>query len=243
MDPGLCIVAAYGKIIPEKYLQIPKHGFLNIHPSLLPKYRGPSPVQAAIINGDVETGVSIMLLDKQMDHGPVLKNSKYQVSDSKFFTEINNEIWEIGAALLIRVLPDWIAEYIKPTPQDESQATYCKLLARQDGRIDWNKTAEEIHNQIRALNPEPGVWTTWPSFAKASEGKKNKILNIKIAHPMTSRVDKLKPGTVIKLDNDIAVATKKCYLILKQVQLEGGKEMDAESFLNGHPDFLGSVLE
>ena len=97
--------------------------------------------------------------------------------------------------------------------------------------------------KIKKTIPDALLCGPLPSFAKASEGKKNKILNIKIAHPMTSRVDKLKPGTVIKLDNDIAVATKKCYLILKQVQLEGGKEMDAESFLNGHPDFLGSVLE
>ncbi|MDO8496451.1 MAG: methionyl-tRNA formyltransferase [bacterium] len=233
LNPDLCIVAAYGKIIPSRYLEIPEHGFLNIHPSLLPKYRGPSPVQAAIINGDTETGVSVMLVDEQMDHGSVLANTKYQIPDSKSFIEINNEIWEIGAKFLIQVLSEWIAGKITPIPQDENGATYCKLLTRHDSKINWDKNVKAIYNQIRALNPEPGTWTTWNS----------KILNIKTANPTTSQVVGLKPGIVSIVDSEIAVTTKTCYLILKQIQLEGGKEMDAQSFLNGHPDFLGSKLE
>ena len=231
LNPDLCIVAAYGKIIPYQYLEVSKFGFINIHPSLLPKYRGPSPIQAAIMNGDVETGVSIMLLDQQMDHGPVLANMKYKIPHSKFFPEINNEMWEIGAKLLIETIPEWIAGNIKLIPQDENSAIYCKLLTRNESRIDWNKTAKEIYNQIRALNPEPGVWTTW----------RGKTLNIKTAELSTSQVDK-EPGILFTTNNSVAVATKKCYLILKQIQLEGGKEMDAKSFINGHPEFIGSRL-
>ena len=233
LNPDLCIVAAYGKIIPSRYLEVPKHGFLNIHPSLLPKYRGPSPVQAAILNGDKETWVSVILIDERMDHGPVLANIKYQISSSKSFTEINKEIWEIGAGFMIQILQKWISGEIKPKPQNENQASYCKLLARIDGKIAWDKSAQEIYNQIRALNPEPGTWTKW----------KGMILNIKRVELLNKETLEDKPGMVININNNIAVATRKCYLILKQIQLEGGKEMDAKSFINGHSDFLGSVLE
>lgn len=237
LKPDLGIVAAYGRIIPSNYLGVPKYGFLNIHPSLLPKYRGPSPVQSSIMNGDMETGVSIILIDEQIDHGGVLANIKYQIPNSRFFPEINREIWEIGAKFLIQILPEWIAGRITPIPQNDNKSTYCKLLTRHDGKIDWSKTAEEIYNQIRALNPEPGTWTTW----------NGKSLNIKKAEQWCPlqilQWAPLYPGVVIKVDNEIAITTKKCYLILKQIQLEGRKEMDVKVFLNGHPDFLGSRLE
>ena len=234
LKPDLCIVAAYGKIIPPKYLELPRYGFINIHPSALPKYRGPSPIQAAIMNGDAETAVAIMKIDEEMDHGPILGSSKYQVVSSKGYQEIEKELAELGAETLIDTLPKYISGEIKAQEQDHSKATFTKLLEREDGRIYWNKKSEEIFNKIRALNPQPGTWTTWNS----------KTLNIKEAELTTSEVDNgLEIGAVIKLNNNVAVATKKCYLILKQIQLEGGKEMDAKSFINGHPDFLNSKLE
>ncbi len=233
LNPDLCVVAAYGKIIPSQYLEVPEYGFLNIHPSLLPKYRGPSPIQAAIINGDQETGVSIMKIDEEMDHGGIVSSIKYLVSSIKGYKEIEKELSEIGAELLIDTLPKYISGEIKPVEQDHSKATFTKLLTREDGRINWDRTGEEIFNQIRALSHEPGTWTIW----------KDKFFNIKSAEPTEIMADSSTPGTVEKLNNVIAVATKKCYLILKQIQLEGGKEMDAKDFLNGHPDFLGSKLE
>lgn len=235
LNPDICIVAAYGKIIPPQYLEVPKYGFINIHPSLLPKYRGPSPVQAAILNDEMETGVSIMLVDEQMDHGPLLENRKWKIESGKYYREIEKELAEEGAELLLETLPKYISGELKPKEQNHDQATFTKLLKRSDGRIDWNRTAEEIYNQIRALSLEPGTWTTW----------KSKILNIstcEVENISTSQVEDHKPGKVVKVNNSIAVATKKCYLILKQIQLEGGKEMDAKLFLNGHPDFLGSKL-
>ncbi|MDP3696855.1 MAG: hypothetical protein Q8R55_02370, partial [Candidatus Taylorbacteria bacterium] len=162
---------------------------------------------------------------------------------------IEEELAKLGAELLIETLPKYIAEKIKPQEQGHSKATFTKLLIREDGKIDWNCPAQEIYNQIRALNPEPGTWTIWPSFAKASAGKKDKVLNILETDyldaqlPSNLEVERPSPGTVVKVDNNIAVVTSKCYLILKQIQLEGGKEMDAKAFLNGHPDFLGLKLE
>ena len=244
LNVDLCVVAAYGKIIPSRYLEIPKYGFLNIHPSLLPKYRGPSPIQTTIMNGDRETGVAIMKVDEEMDHGAILRITNYELRITDYYKKVEDDLSKLGAELLIDTLPKYISGEIKPQEQNHSRATFTKLLIREDGRIDWSKTAEEIYNQIRALNPEPGTWTTWPSFANALAGKKTKILNIHEVEPHKIEVrPQHQPGEVVRVDNEIAVATQKCYLILKQIQLEGGKEMDAKAFLNGHPDFLGSQLE
>ena len=250
LKPDICIVASYGKIIPSRYLDVPKYGFINIHPSLLPKYRGPSPIQTAILNGDTETGVSIMLIDEQMDHGKIVSSIKYQVLRDKNYKETEEELSKIGAELLIDTLPKYISGDIKPQEQNHSQATFTKMFNREDGRIDWGKPAEEIYNRIRALNPEPGTWTLLrqgsrlaKAYGGARVGGQSKTLNIKTVQISNNNCDDKTPGFVEKLNGDIAVATKKCYLILKQIQLEGGKEMDAKSFVNGHPDFLGSVLE
>src|SRR3989344_8264612 len=126
LKPDLCVVAAYGKILPARYLEIPKHGFINVHPSLLPKYRGPSPVQTAILNGDKETGATIMVVDKEMDHGPILSSIKYKVSSIKYNEEITGDWFKLGAELLIETLPKYISGEIKPEPQDHSQATFTK---------------------------------------------------------------------------------------------------------------------
>jgi len=233
LNPDLCIVASYGKIIPSRYLEIPTYGFINIHPSLLPKYRGPSPIQMTIMNGDEEAGVTIILIDEQVDHGKIVSSIKYKVLRDKNYKETEEELAKLGAELLIETLPKYIGGDIKPQEQDHARATFTKMLTRENGRIDWNEPAEKIYNQIRALNPEPGTWTIW----------NGKTLNIKTAQIVDNDCDDKTPGLVEKLNNNIAVATKKCYLILKQIQLEGGKEMDAKSFINGHPDFLNSVLE
>lgn len=240
LNPDLCIVAAYGKIIPKKYLDIPKHGFVNVHPSLLPKYRGPSPIQTAILNGDIETGVSIMMVDEEMDHGPLLAQKTYNLQHSTFNIQASKELFTLGAELLVKILPNYLNSNIKHRPQDHNKATFTKMFKREDGKINWNQPAEQIYNQIRALNPEPGTWTTWNP--PTSSGQKSKVINIltsQVGYPQVGE----KTGTIKKINNDIAVITQTCYLILKQVQLEGGKEMDIKSFMNGHHDFLDSTLE
>lgn len=238
LAPDLGIVAAYSKIIPQKYLDISKFGFLNIHPSLLPKYRGPSPIKTAILNGDKETGVTIMLVDEEMDHGQIVANKKYLVDSVKYHKEIENDLWNLGIKLLIKTLPKYVNGEIKTQEQDHSQATFTKKFSREDGRIDWSRPAEKIYNQIRALSSESGTWTKW----------KDKILNIQkvdLGVQLLSNfgVELLSPGMVINVDNRVAVVTGKCYLILKMIQFEGKKETDAKSFVNGHPDFINSRLE
>ena len=231
LSPDLCVVAAYGKIIPKKYLEIPKYGFVNIHPSLLPKYRGPSPIQTAIMNGETETGVTIMLVDAEMDHGPIIAVKKHQIPSGAYFPEIHDELAKLGAKLMIKALPKYISGAYKPQEQDHSQATVTKMLARKDGRVNWQMPADKIYNQISALNPEPGTWTTW----------NGQILNIKKARYLKHNLSGEK-GTVKRFENDIAVACDGSILILEIIQLAGKKEMTAKDFLNGHSDFLGSRL-
>ena len=171
-EADLGIVAAYGKIIPQQIIDQFGHGILNIHPSLLPKYRGPSPVQTSILNGDSETGVTIMQLDAGMDTGPTLSAKEVQINSQESYTELHNRLADLGAQLLIEAIPQYIDGHLKPKPQDDGLATVTKKFEREDGKINGSENPDQINNQIRALNPEPGTWTTW----------KGKILNIKKAH-------------------------------------------------------------
>ena len=172
--PDLIALAAYGQIIPKEILDIPKHGALNVHPSLLPKYRGASPVQSAILNGEAETGVTIMLMDEELDHGPIIAHTKYKMQDTRYtYEELHDKLAEVGGDLLAETIPKWIRGEIKPEPQDHSHATYTKRIKKEDGRIDWSKPAGYIERQVRALNPWPGAFTLW-------EGKRVKILKAHI---------------------------------------------------------------
>lgn len=171
LKPDICVIAAYGKIIPSRYFEIPKYGFLNVHPSILPTYRGPSPVQTAILNGDIETGASIMIVDKEVDHGPILESRKWKIESREYHYELAKELFTIGAGLLVEILPRYISGELKPQEQDHSKATFTKMFSREDGKINWQEPAEKIYNRIRALNPEPGTWTMW----------KGKVVNIKKA--------------------------------------------------------------
>ncbi|MBI5152948.1 MAG: methionyl-tRNA formyltransferase [Parcubacteria group bacterium] len=168
LQPDLFIVAAYGKLIPKSILEIPKHGSINVHPSLLPKYRGPTPIQTAILNGDQETGVTIMLMDEKMDHGAILKNEKSNIKNQNY-GELSKELAILGAGLLIETIPKWMNGEINQEPQDDSQATYTRIYKGEDGLLDFNKIAEELDCQVRALNPEPGTY-----FIK--DGKRIKVL-------------------------------------------------------------------
>lgn len=169
LQPDFCVIAAYGKIIAERYISAPKYGFINIHPSLLPKYRGPTPMQTAILNGDSETAVTIIQIDKDMDHGPIFVQKKYAIGPNETLPELHDRLAKEGATLLIDVIKNFST--IKLLEQNHNQATFTKIFDRADGKIDWSRPTQEIYNQIRALNPEPGTWTTW----------NNKILNIKKA--------------------------------------------------------------
>jgi len=233
LKPDLCVVAAYGKIIPKDYLIVPEFGFLNIHPSALPEYRGPAPIQAAIRDGKTETAVSLMLLDEAMDHGPIIAAKQAPLDPEGYYPEIAQHLFEQGAQLLIDTLPSWLAGSITPQEQDHAKATVTKLLDRQDGHIDWNQSSKAIFNQIRALSHEPGTWTTW----------NGKMLRILKARPSAvCPINNPPPGSVVHTDKSTAVMTGNCTLILEQVQLEGGKPALIEDFLHGHSDFASTVL-
>ncbi|MCX6743639.1 MAG: methionyl-tRNA formyltransferase, partial [Candidatus Parcubacteria bacterium] len=170
LNPDVIIIAAYGLILPKEILDIPQCGVLNVHASLLPKYRGASPIQAAILNGDKETGVTIMLVNERMDEGDILTQKTITINNNDNFEALYNKLSELGANLLLKTLPGYLSGQIKPKPQEDSEATYCQLITKDMGKIDWHKSALEIDRQIRAFTPWPGTYTTW-------QGKNLKILS------------------------------------------------------------------
>jgi len=237
--PDLIVVAAYGKIIPKEILDIPKYGCLNVHPSLLPRWRGASPIQYTILSGDEEAGTSIMLMDEKMDHGPILVNSKFKIPNSKLTTtELKSELANLGVKLLVEIITRWIEGKIKAVPQDDSKATYTKIIKKDDGKIDWSKPAEEIERQIRAFDGWPESFTFWE--------KNDKLLRIKIlkARVLKSNEKENYPiGKVLVVpQNDIGIQCAKDFLVIEKLQLEGKNEIDAEDFLRGYQEFAGTIL-
>lgn len=234
LNPDLILLCAYGQIIPKEILEIPKYGPLNIHPSLLPNHRGASPIQATILNDDKETGVSLIMMDEEMDHGPIIQNSKFEIRNPKInYKELSDKLIDVGADLVIKTLPKWVEGKIKAQAQDHSQATFCKLIKKEDGKIDWNKSAEEIERQIRAFREWPTAYTFW----------NNKQLKILEADILDENKNK-KVGEIFLTDNKkLAVQTGDGILIFEQVQLEGKKPMSAKDFLNGHSEIISTILK
>ncbi len=238
LNLDLIICVAYGLILPKEVLDAPRYGCLNIHPSLLPKYRGPSPIQATILNGDEKTGVTIMKMDEKIDHGPIVKNQKINIKNQEHTTpELSQILAEAGADLLLNVLPDWLAGKIKPQPQDESLATYTKIIKKEDGLIDWQKSAVEIERQIRAYQPWPGIYTK----LNPPTGGKNQILKIIEADILETGTEH-KFGEILLTNNGLGVQTGRGQLFIKKLQPEGGKPMSAQDFLRGHQDLIGQIL-
>lgn len=239
ISPKLVITAAYGLILPKDVLEAPEYGCLNVHPSLLPKYRGPSPIQSAILNGDSATGVTIYKMDEQIDHGAIIAKSEWPLANSKITTpELSKELASLGADLLIKILPDWLAGHLAPTPQDDSQATFTKIITKEDGRIDWRKSANEIERQIRAYTPWPGSSSQWP--ITNDEWQKIKILEAEASKTTQAR----QPGEVFLTDaDDLAIQTAHGALLVKKLQPAGGQPMNAADFLRGHGKIIGAVME
>lgn len=234
LPADLYVVAAYGKIIPKEILAKPKLGALNIHPSLLPRWRGPAPIQATILHGDEETGVTIILLDEQMDHGPVIAAQKILLARRKpTFGKLHDELADLGANLLVEALPRWLAGQIIPTPQDNAKATFSKILKKSDGRILWDRPAEEIERMVRAFNPWPGTWTLWPSDSKIFRVRIEEADWILDEPPYGS------PGFVWKnSEHSLLVKTSRGSLVITKIKIEGKKLLDAEAFMRGNAKLL-----
>ena len=234
LSPDVVVVAAYRLFLPLSVLEAPRWGCLNIHPSLLPRYRGPSPVAGAILNGDAVTGVTVMKIDEGMDSGPIVAQRETPIGDQETAEELTARLFEEGAALLVDVLPPWTAGDIQAAPQDESQATLTSCLSREDSEIDWTSDAETIVRQVRAYRPWPGAYTRW-------NGKLLKIIEA-VATEDTAP-DSSKIGLVTSLfDGGVAVVAGHGVLELSRLQLEGRREAVAADVVLGHSDFVGSTL-
>lgn len=224
LKPDYLVVVAFGLLIPTEILNIPTHSAINVHPSLLPRHRGASPIQSAILAGDETTGVSIMLLDEQMDHGPVLAQKEISLTGTETAESLQKICIDIGAPLLIETMGGYAAGEIQPQAQNDDLATYCKMITRDEARIDWKKSATEIDRQIRAYHPWPVAWTT-------IDGKR-----LKVFPPITIISDNQNsPGTLHLNENQAVVACGTGSLTLSDVQIEGGKRQSANIYTNSLP--------
>lgn len=238
INPDLIIVAAYGKILTKEALEIPKFGCINVHVSLLPKYRGASPIQNALLNGDSVTGSSIMLMNEGIDTGDILKQEKIDISKSDNNQILTEKLADLGAKMIKDIIPLWINNEIEKIAQKNEDATYCKIIKREDALIDWNTNAEFIYNKYRAFTPWPGIF----SYVNIN----NKMVRIKLIEISYKKIATNKnylPGEIVLIDNDICISTKNDFIIIKSLQKEGKKVIDIKSFLLGHPTFLGSILK
>ena len=227
--PDFVIVAQYGNLIPPAILAWPKYGTLNTHTSLLPKYRGASPVQAALLNGDTETGITIMLLDEGMDTGPILLQEKITIAPDDKYPEVEKNLATIAIPTLIKAIDGLYSGTLKPQPQNNALASVCGKLDRDSGRVDWHKPAEEIYNLFRALYPWPGIWTMWDT-------KRVKLLDIKPATELTE------PGKVLITNDRLFVGCKQGTIEIISLQLEGKSAVTAKEFIIGYNHLDQSFL-
>jgi len=227
IQPDLIITAAYGQILPKRILDIPKKGPLNVHASLLPRHRGASPIHYALLEGDQETGITIMLMDKGMDTGPIISKEEIPIKQTDTLSSLHDRLSLLAAQLLIETLPQWLQNRIKPQVQDESLATHTKILKKEDGLIDWSHTSAKIVNRIRAFNPWPGTHT-------ALNGKTLKVHQALIP----SAPIKTKPGKFKILDQQLFVGTGDGSLAIKKIQLEGKKPITDSEFIRGYSHLL-----
>ena len=233
LRPDIVVVAAYGLFLPSDVLGLPPLGCLNVHPSLLPRYRGPSPVASAILNGDPTTGVTIMQVDEGMDAGPIVAQQATPIGPDETTGELTARLFTMGAELLVQELPRWQRGETKAQPQNDSLATVTTRLTKEDGEIDWSRPADYIARQVRAYQPWPGSFTHW-------SGKTLKIEEASAGHQDVQ--PSLPPGLVILVPNGVAVTCGDGVLELKSIQLEGRRASAARDFVQGYQTFPGSRL-
>ena len=231
-EPEVIVVAAFGQILRQDVLDLPPHGCLNVHASMLPRWRGAAPVSAAILAGDEVTGVTIMQMDAGLDTGPILVQREEPIRPNDTRTTLEGRLAQWGAALLVETLPAYLLGDLIPRPQPEAGVTYAGQLRKKDGLLDWSLSAVELDRRVRAFTPWPGAFTMW-------RGRRLKVLR---AAPLPGWRGDVPPGTVVSLADGVAVATGDGALRLKEVQLAGKRPMDAAAFLRGQRDFVGSRL-
>ena len=231
LSPDVIVVAAFGQILPPRVLAVPPFGCINLHPSLLPRHRGPTPIPSSILAGDEWTGASIILLDEGVDSGPILAQRRVLIAPQDTTDSLTDKLAQISAQLLEETLPRWLSRSLTPQPQPEEGATYTRLISKGDGNIDWQIPAVHIERMVRAYYPWPGCYTTW----------RGKMLKIVLATPITG--ERGDSGRVLTLPRgEVGVQCGEGILRLQGLQLEGKREMAADEFLRGQRDFVGSLL-
>jgi methionyl-tRNA formyltransferase len=232
LKPDLMVVVAYGQILPRTILDLPRFGCLNVHTSLLPKYRGAAPIQWAIANGDAETGVTIMKMDAGLDTGPILSVRRTAILPADDSQILHDRLAQLGAELLVETIRDYLTGTISPQPQPKDGSTYAAKIKKEDGKIDWNTPSIKIWNRLRAFTPWPGAFTFLQTEPKPQ------LLKIWKAEPMEKSGG---AGEVLSADkNGIFVGCGQGALRILEVQREGGRRLTAEQFLIGHPLKLGA---
>lgn len=238
LAPDLIIVAAYGKILSQDILDMPGFGSLNVHASLLPKYRGASPIQNALLAGDTKTGVTIMRMNKDIDAGDILTQAEIQIDKDDTTETLSNKLAVLGAEQILHAIPLWIGGKIIPRKQDDHKSTLCRLIKRSDGHVSWSEKAADIYNKFRAFYPWPGIFSFW--------NKKGTVLRLKLRNislETDNNNPQHSPGQVFSKDGGIFVQAISGSIALEEVQLEGKSPITIRDFINGHPDFIGSKLE
>ena len=227
LNPDVMVVAAYGQILPKSILQIPKLGCLNIHASLLPRWRGAAPIERAILEGDRETGISIMKMNEGLDTGDILLEKKCTISNHETAQTLHDTLSNIGANAILETLN--MLPTLKARPQQNNDATYAEKVTKDEAQIDWHQSAEQISRVIRAFNPRPIAYTN--AMAKQFKNKVLRIIEVEVVKRQTTN----SPGEIIKYDKDVCyVATSSDVINLKKVQLSGKKEVSIKDFNNAY---------
>ncbi len=238
LSPDLIVVAAFGQILRQNVLDLPRYGCINVHASLLPRWRGAAPIQAAIKAGDAQTGITIMRMDAGLDTGPMLGQRAIPISPDDTGASMHDKLAALGGSLLLELLPPYLRGELLPAPQDDSRQTYAPMLKKEDGAIDWAQPALVVERQVRAYHPWPGTYTTW-------EGQALKVLpgGGETEHSPRVLPGAAAPGEVIQTENgQIAVGTGVDLFVLRRVQLAGRAAVPISAFVNGHRTFVGAVL-
>jgi len=231
LSPELIVVIAYGKILPKDLLELPTRGCINVHASLLPKYRGAAPINWAIAYGETETGVTTMFINEDLDAGDMLLAAKTPIGPEETAQDLHDRLARMGADLLMATIRELEEGALRPRPQDHSKATLAPLIKKEDGHIDWSMSAIAIHNRMRAFTPWPGSFTTL----------RGKALRVHAAEPRQLAHDQ-EPGTVLDREDHLCIACGDGVLDLKEVQMEGGRRMKVADFLRGHKVPAGEAL-
>ncbi|MBE2184826.1 MAG: methionyl-tRNA formyltransferase [Anaerolineae bacterium] len=229
LNADVFVVAAFGQILPQAVLDLPAHGSINIHASLLPRWRGAAPIQAAIRAGDAETGITIMKMNAGLDTGPMYRQRAISIAADETGQSLHDKLSQLGADLLIETLPEILNGTLLPQPQDDTLATLAPRIAKEEGRIDWSRPAIEIERTVRAFTPWPGTYTYW-------NGKLLKILNSEVSEGHDES------GRVSLKDHHLVIGTGEGLFAPTRLQIEGRSAVNIDDFLRGHPDFAGMQL-